>query len=1334
MNYSEFRTMTTALEQYYKDVKIAILTGRREAKDLDMRPYLYDEGDPYDKPFYGTLLKMLSEVATTKYFDKQHEDLLKIYKWYKANKKLISSPPKIPIPSSEKNETSSDGYGSFEEEEAKEELEELTKVPRLHLRPKTAPAVEGCRGVRYVTWNEAQQQNGSKSPLSASKAFKQQRNDWARDSLTQSLRISAYGPAHPSSGSFTDRDVESGRHINRPGTAPAIFRSTRGRVNHQQLKTFILRPTNSNSAPYSSPVVSPPSSPRDTPMPSSRTRSPLSAQFSPDIVKEPSVKLSSRVAKDKVIPHETIREVETSGRNAEITDNTDSGEKLTPHELLKDASPSEMEEILENQKKEEALLEEQHELLQKKLLHDYDNYVSELGSSQQKKLDVEIVNGTVTLMNDAEKSWEPVQQAQESRKTVQASPVGTYDLSTSDVIPSYSIMYSPANGHVRSRSDNSLQRSSTSSGKHFRHSTAPYNYPQEVIKVDAVLGLVTPIGAQMEHDRERVIKEQIFPSGHRQPVIRVPSTIPPNAQSHFPVSEGSSSTLDSPMKNFESRNAPGDLSLNEQEIPANENSSSRPAAENSENKSMELKVREPKLTPERNPRDYTVHFPQEKSQEPAVTKSYKTSGPVTPDTIRYQWTDDGFGHRTYLKKLKKQPPTSPRGGGKQTTIQSQVTMPTGTRSLDKRTLASLVLVKHLGEADRRNIDRVALPQTGRLIYGPTHVNATADYSYNLEYMPICQPVGPRLGECENPSTVNWYLQGEHGLYRETSKGQTGSSDDSKIRFCDVRIPKDKTLMVEGHHVGPDDKKKEPIASWQHKGIESPSAGSMDNSHNSAITKTKDTLRPSSAARPSSPRPSSLARPSSPGFSSTARPSSPRPSSAARPSASAGPRKVIPIPTAGRSSRPSSALSVCSCHDHGANSPNFTVRSFNHFCWDEDYLLTEDYMRQREVWAAVNIQRIFRGFMARRYLKELRVANVERQRKAAITLQSNFRGFLTRKRQMEQKLDEYTPSSRDLEWARKYKQDLKKREDARKQKNQYALFMQNRDAEKQEQQIKQIQAHQHIFDVFHPTPEGPTKAEKKAAAITIQRYFRGWFVRRMLWKSKEKALKRTLSFNKFIKGYQALLYRIQERYGIKEPTTALEFNELMEYVERLNKYEVAFDKFATNGVLKYKDIKKFFESVGHVPSQREIDDAIKIVTNMSAKGRSLTKAEAVEVLFQIYVPKGTKMDLADVRKSTWLNPLDDGRDIMQLLSKKDLEQTNLLKCFEVVAGAGKESDDIKSLLQPESAKPTEKKQDGKKKSTVNSSSRKTVLAQYPRRPSTPNSKSPRPPSGKRPSKR
>lgn len=63
----------------------------------------------------------------------------------------------------------------------------------------------------------------------------------------------------------------------------------------------------------------------------------------------------------------------------------------------------------------------------------------------------------------------------------------------------------------------------------------------------------------------------------------------------------------------------------------------RPASDSLDNRSMELKLKEPELAPERNPRDYTVHFPQDKSHDPAVTKSYKTSGPVIPDTIRYQW-------------------------------------------------------------------------------------------------------------------------------------------------------------------------------------------------------------------------------------------------------------------------------------------------------------------------------------------------------------------------------------------------------------------------------------------------------------------------------------------------------------------------------------------------------------------------------------------------------------------------------------------------------------------------------------------------------------------------
>ena len=41
----------------------------------------------------GSLLFLTVKTCRSKYFEKQHEDLLKIYKWYKANKKLITSPP-----------------------------------------------------------------------------------------------------------------------------------------------------------------------------------------------------------------------------------------------------------------------------------------------------------------------------------------------------------------------------------------------------------------------------------------------------------------------------------------------------------------------------------------------------------------------------------------------------------------------------------------------------------------------------------------------------------------------------------------------------------------------------------------------------------------------------------------------------------------------------------------------------------------------------------------------------------------------------------------------------------------------------------------------------------------------------------------------------------------------------------------------------------------------------------------------------------------------------------------------------------------------------------------
>ena len=45
----------------------------------------------------------------------------------------------------------------------------------------------------------------------------------------------------------------------------------------------------------------------------------------------------------------------------------------------------------------------------------------------------------------------------------------------------------------------------------------------------------------------------------------------------------------------------------------------------------------------------------------------------------------------------------------------------------------------------------------------------------------------------------------------------------------------------------------------------------------------------------------------------------------------------------------------------------------------------------------------------------------------------------------------------------------------------------------------------------------------------------------------------------------------------------------------------------------------------------------------------SKAEMVNIAFQIYVPKGT--NLSNTRQSTWMNPLINGEEAVKLIGKK-----------------------------------------------------------------------------------
>ena len=38
-------------------------------------------------------------------------------------------------------------------------------------------------------------------------------------------------------------------------------------------------------------------------------------------------------------------------------------------------------------------------------------------------------------------------------------------------------------------------------------------------------------------------------------------------------------------------------------------------------------------------------------------------------------------------------------------------------------------------------------------------------------------------------------------------------------------------------------------------------------------------------------------------------------------------------------------------------------------------------------------------------------------------------------------------------------------------------------------------------------------------------------------------------------------------------------------------------------------------------------------------------------FEIYIPKGTQLNLKDIRKSTWMHPLIGGEEAMKLIGEK-----------------------------------------------------------------------------------
>ena len=98
-----------------------------------------------------------------------------------------------------------------------------------------------------------------------------------------------------------------------------------------------------------------------------------------------------------------------------------------------------------------------------------------------------------------------------------------------------------------------------------------------------------------------------------------------------------------------------------------------------------------------------------------------------------------------------------------------------------------------------------------------------------------------------------------------------------------------------------------------------------------------------------------------------------------------------------------------------------------------------------------------------------------------------------------------------------------------------------------------------------------------------------------------------------------------------------------------------------------------------------------------KQHNYTKAQIVEIAFQIYVPKGTK--LSSTRQSTWMNPIVDGDEAAMIkLSKKINEETKLEKVFEFMSAMKREQVEMEQRAITPDLLPLDAKLNGFEKSS------------------------------------
>ncbi|XP_052794192.1 uncharacterized protein LOC128227574 isoform X4 [Mya arenaria] len=329
------------------------------------------------------------------------------------------------------------------------------------------------------------------------------------------------------------------------------------------------------------------------------------------------------------------------------------------------------------------------------------------------------------------------------------------------------------------------------------------------------------------------------------------------------------------------------------------------------------------------------------------------------------------------------------------------------------------------------------------------------------------------------------------------------------------------------------------------------------------------------------------------------------------------------------------------------------------------------LKQREAAAAVDIQRIFRGYVCRNAYRKLVWENREHDEDKQTAIMENKKQYRQHQGRMTSIYNRPPLDPALLQWAHDFKAVQGQHAERRQAKMNNLAEQMLANEQEAKSTLEVIGPHVEIYDIYHPKDFGPSKRDMHKASVTIQKYVRGFMVRKRFEKLRRKAVFCGTTWELAVKDYKQMLLRVQRWHGIEKPATPFTLHHMEEYMDNRRRFESQFDKKAFGGDLEMMELDAFFRECDLYPSAAEIEEGLDVITNGQAlrKATGLKKADALNLMFYIYVPPGAGLE--NTRQSTWMNPIINGQEARKMIGSEFVETAPLKPCAAMVMKSRRE---------------------------------------------------------------